>query len=85
MAAGQPYKCRCPSQATKIAMKTSPLTHRPQRRLGPSVGVTEAWQRAYWAFELDIDESELIDIIAVAGDRVDDVVSEVKRRRQESA
>lgn len=66
-------------------MKSSHAIHRPQRTLGPSVGIAEAWERAYWAFEFEIDESELVDIIALTGDRVEDVMSEVERRRQHSA
>jgi hypothetical protein len=66
-------------------MKSSIAFHRPQRTLGPSVGIAEAWERAYWAFEFSIDESELVDIIATTGDRVEDVMSEVQRRRQHSA
>jgi hypothetical protein len=60
-------------------MQTSAI-HR-QRPLGPLVGVAEAWERAYWAFEFRIDEAELLDIIVVTGDRVEDVQMEVERRR----
>lgn len=56
--------------------------HRPQRPLGPSVGVAEAWERAYWAFEFGIEEDELLDIICMTGDRVEDVMGEVERRRR---
>ena len=34
-------------------MPTSAIQH--QRPLGPLVGVAEAWERAYWAFEFRVD------------------------------
>lgn len=60
-------------------MQTSAI-HR-QHPLGPLVGVVEAWERAYWAFEFRINEAELLDIIVMTGDRVEDVQMEVERRR----
>ena len=51
------------------------------RQLGPLVGVAEAWERAYWTYELKVDEAELLDIVAAVGDRVEDVTQELERRR----
>ncbi len=61
---------------------TNTAVRRQQRPLGPSVSVDEAWERAYWAFELDINEAELVEIVVMTGGRVEDVQSEVERRRQ---
>jgi len=55
---------------------------RQQRPLGPSVSIDEAWERAYWAFELGIDEAQLVDIVVMTGGRVEDVQREIERRRQ---
>ena len=60
-------------------MPTSAIQH--QRPLGPSVGVAEAWERAYWAYEFRVDEAELLDIIVMTGDKVEDVQMELERRR----
>jgi hypothetical protein len=61
---------------------TNTAIARRQRPLGPSVSVDEAWERAYWAFEFDIDEAQLVDIVVMTGGRVEDVQREVERRRQ---
>ena len=61
---------------------TNTAVRRQQRPLGPSVSVDEAWERAYWAFEFDINETELVDIVVMTGGRVEDVQGEVERRRQ---
>jgi len=60
-----------------------PIATIRKRPLGPCVGVAEAWERAYWAFEFQVSEAELLDIIRTAGDRVEDVQMEVERRRAE--
>ena len=60
-----------------------PSPNHRERQLGPFVGVAEAWERAYWTYELKAAEAELLDIIATVGDRVEDVTQEVERRRQE--
>jgi hypothetical protein len=62
---------------------TNTAIQRQQRPLGPSVSIDEAWERAYWSFELGIDEADLVDIVVMTGGRVEDVQREVERRRQQ--